>query len=588
MSRLSGPAIGQSAHPHDQRAAPDAHAQSRYPLPPAQQHFGSVGDQQRTTGATTGFDQAGGYGQHMQPGSLPHRYPQAGTDLGHPQHFAPAPPAGNFHAPPQGYAPAANGYAPQFDRYVPQPAPPQQTAPSMAQKRPESLMPQEFRSGPGFDGGRGAPAAPGFGYAPAARDPLTELRSTTHDHYRTAPDPRGYDLGNYMPSQVQPPQQAYAPQSEPQSLDQWSGHDAYANNSLDPRAAHREYQDQAGARGELMQPADHGGEADDGEFEYEEPPRRRRGLLIVSALIGTIALGSAMAYGYKTFFGGPKRGSAPPVVRNDAAPAKMKPADSGGRQFANQDSKLLGKLGDQPPAAQPAAALAAAGDTDASGVRKVATLAVGRDGSIAAPAAAPAVPGMILDNGFKAQPSPPPAAAPVAAPPAAPPRAVVAAAPPPPQAPVARVPVAAAPPAAAPQPAAEAPAPAAKAPTKKPKPRDDLAAAGGAAATAPVAAAAAPAAAAPATKGGITGYMAVLASTKSRMDALKTFADLQQKYPDVLGARSPEVQESDQSARGLGIIYRVMVGQPGSRESASAICSQLKAAGHGGCWVTSF
>jgi hypothetical protein len=82
--------------------------------------------------------------------------------------------------------------------------------------------------------------------------------------------------------------------------------------------------------------------------------------------------------------------------------------------------------------------------------------------------------------------------------------------------------------------------------------------------------------------------MPVLASPKTRIDALKTFADLQQKYPDLLGAKTPEVQESDQSARGLGIIYRVMVGPPGSREAAASLCQQLKAAGHGGCWVTGF
>jgi hypothetical protein len=317
-------------------------------------------------------------------------------------------------------------------------------------------------------------------------------------------------------------------------------------------------------------------------------------LLVVAALIGAIGLGGALAYGYKSFLAPAGKSGTPPVVRKEATPAKTKPADPGGRQFANQDSKLLGKLGED------ATRTAASASDDGSGVRRVTTMPIGRDGSIVAPpvaaaapaapapAGGPAVPGMILDNSFRnaaAPPSPPPAppAAP-AAQPAAPIAPRIAAAPP-----VAQPPLPKAPP-AAPAPAAEAPAakPPARAVAKAPKTRDDYAAAGSqATTTAAVPAAAAPAAAAT-PKAGITGYMAVLASPKSRMDALKAFADLQQKYPDVLANRTPEVQESDQSARGLGVIYRVLVGPPGSREAATGVCQQLKAAGHSACWVTGF
>jgi cell division septation protein DedD len=96
----------------------------------------------------------------------------------------------------------------------------------------------------------------------------------------------------------------------------------------------------------------------------------------------------------------------------------------------------------------------------------------------------------------------------------------------------------------------------------------------------------APAAAAPAATG--SGYVAVLSSKKSRMDALKTFADMQEKYGDVLASKTPDVQESDQSSRGLGTMYRLVVGPPGSREAASGICSKLKAAGYKDCWVTQY
>jgi hypothetical protein len=83
------------------------------------------------------------------------------------------------------------------------------------------------------------------------------------------------------------------------------------------------------------------------------------------------------------------------------------------------------------------------------------------------------------------------------------------------------------------------------------------------------------------------GYVAVLSSQKSRVDALKVFADLQQKYGDVLGGKTPDVQEADLTARGLGIMYRLVVGPPGSREAASGVCSKLRTAGQD-CWVKEY
>ena len=80
----------------------------------------------------------------------------------------------------------------------------------------------------------------------------------------------------------------------------------------------------------------------------------------------------------------------------------------------------------------------------------------------------------------------------------------------------------------------------------------------------------------------------MLSSQKSRMDALKVFADLQQRFPDALSGKVPDVQEKDLTERGLGTMYRLVVGPPGSRTAASGICSQLKTAGHEGCWVTEY
>jgi len=81
-----------------------------------------------------------------------------------------------------------------------------------------------------------------------------------------------------------------------------------------------------------------------------------------------------------------------------------------------------------------------------------------------------------------------------------------------------------------------------------------------------------------------TGYVAVLSSQKSRMDALKVFANLQEKYGDVLSSRTPDVQVANLGEK--GVWYRLLVGPPGSRDAAASLCTQLKAAGYSGCWVT--
>ena len=83
-----------------------------------------------------------------------------------------------------------------------------------------------------------------------------------------------------------------------------------------------------------------------------------------------------------------------------------------------------------------------------------------------------------------------------------------------------------------------------------------------------------------------SGYVAVLASKTSRMDALKAFADLQQKFGDVLGTKTPDVQEANLGEKGLR--YRAVVGPPGSRDAASSVCKDLKTAGYNDCWVTAY
>jgi|GEM_PF-680965 len=90
------------------------------------------------------------------------------------------------------------------------------------------------------------------------------------------------------------------------------------------------------------------------------------------------------------------------------------------------------------------------------------------------------------------------------------------------------------------------------------------------------------------TQAGGRGYVAVLSTKRSRISALQSYADIQQRYTTVLGTRTPDVQQADLRSRGLGMMYRVVVGPPGSRQAALKVCSGLKAAGYRGCWVKAY
>jgi len=302
----------------------------------------------------------------------------------------------------------------------------------------------------------------------------------------------------------------------------------------------------------------------DEEEDGDEPRRGRRGLIIAGALVGAIGLGGAMAYTYKNFIATPTR--APVVKVTDSSPTKVKPSLTGGKEFANTDKKLLNRLEDdgQRSAADDRAA------EDPNAPRRVRSIPISPPGAGGPSVAAATVPGITLDNVGPAPSSAPAAPARVQIPPGPPPPQAVparadAAVPAPP------VRVVSAPPPAPPQAQAELPPP-----PRKVTP---------AAAPAPQREAALPKPAVAATSS-TSGYVAVLSSQKSRMDALKAFADLQQKYGDVLSSKTPDVQEANLGDK--GIWYRAVVGPPVSRDAASGICSQLKAAGYVGCWVTAY
>lgn len=465
--------------------------------------------------------------------------------------------------------------------------------------------------------------------------PAPDLRGPTYDQQPQWPPAGGaHDpYAGYQPAQAQPQQgyaaetqwhheapqgdHGYAPHTQPPAGygygDGYAAQPGYPQQAAYAQPGYEEPQTAAANSFGVPAPAE---QADDYDAEYDDEERSGRGrmMVIAAALVGAIGIGGGLAYGYKTFFGaGSSDGT--PIVRSESQPAKVKPLDPGGKKFAHTDSKVLGRLNDGSSSGTSSSAQA----EDDGAPRKVTTMVVGRDGSIvpvaspppgepssapsapvasapAAPAPASGVPGLTIVDGFGGRP--PAATAPSAAPRIAIPSAPVAPRAAPPSAPVAApavVNVKPMVPAAAAKPTVIARAepesklsdaepdevkPAAKKAVKKPV-NDAYGSATTAAATA-----AAPAAASASGAGFVAVLASIPSSNNSRMEALKQFADLQQRYPSQLQSKSPEVQSANLA--GKGNYDRLIVGPPGSRQQANALCEQLKSAGYSGCWIKSY
>lgn len=416
-----------------------------------------------------------------------------------------------------------------------------------------------------------------------------------------ASNSRGFDAGGYGNSGYAPSQGGHGAgfadpyrQDNELSAADWAGqpsefeHDGYA---------------QQGRGNTLGFATAEGGELDaaygedDGEYEDEPAPRSRRPMMVMMALAGAILVGGGMAYGYKKLGSSGPQGE-PPIVKSEDFPSKTKPADAGGKTFPYSDTKIMGRLGDgtssEPADAAPAAsadtAQAAPADDFASngGPRKVSTLVVGRDGSIQSPPPeepaqqAASVPGTALVDVFgqnghgapdhvrdepQARQSTPVSGDDTPAP----------------MKKVAVTPVKINGASAAKSATGSIDGSAAAAPPKKLKKVAK-------AETATTSDAYSETAAPVTSSGGGTGFVAVLASVphsaSSRIDALKRFADMQQKYSTALAGKTPDIATANLGAKGS--FDRLVVGPPGSRQEASSVCAQLKAAGYSSCWVTSY
>lgn len=473
---------------------------------------------------------------------------------------AQAAPDPNHYFPPAGEARAADPYAGQYQ----QPA-----APSGYNYQPPVMVPQ----------------APSQGRAPSGIDPAWAPAGSQRG------DARNYDLGGYKVGSAPAQPQGYGDlhnqwSPQPQGNFAQPGEHADFGRSAYMAHAHTGHAPQPGSQLPPPPYAGHGhddGYGDDAHYDDEvvyeddEPVRKPRRLLLVAILVGAIGSGAGLAYGYKTFMAsGPKTQTAK-VDATKARLAEVSPPS---------DRKVMNRLSDEAARAAAAPADAPTDGNEPGSPRRVQTIAVTPSGMAPPPAAPPgtavsvpvppvrpaspmvAVPGVSLENVGGPQRvavAPPPVAPPVAAPPAAPVQKAQ---------PVAR-PVPADPATLPPARVGATPPPATASAAVAPPP------------AAPQQKAAVARVTAPSASTG-SGYVAVLSSQKTRMDALKAYADLQQRYGAVLGSKAADVQEANLGEAKGGVWYRAVVGPPGSRESASQVCEQLKAAGYTNCWVTGF
>lgn len=297
----------------------------------------------------------------------------------------------------------------------------------------------------------------------------------------------------------------------------------------------------------------------------ERAPRRSRGgLAVIFAVLGLAVIGTAAAFGYRSYFGG--TAGAPPVIKADPTPSKIVPA------------------------AQNSLSARRAGPTDAIGERTQPERVVSREEQPVAvqgaPRAATSQPAIAGRNMAAVPPliglQPPAGSAAAAGPMTSSPAPGV-------NEPrrVRTVPIrqdAAANGAPAPE-AGNRAAVAAREPAARPRPAPTSASASGPLSLAPQSQgdaarlAAAPTRAQPAER---AGYYVQVSAQRSEDEAQASFRQLQGKFPNLLGNRSAIVRRRDAGNR--GVYFGAQVGPFAGRDQANQLCDGLKSQG-GTCLV---
>jgi hypothetical protein len=342
-------------------------------------------------------------------------------------------------------------------------------------------------------------------------------------------------------------------------------------------------------------------------YSEEQNTGRRGGFVFVAAIFALAVLGTVGAFAYRAMFGGPALPALPPIIKAEGGPNKIIPTGVGPQDGTAREADENNPASRERLVSREERPVDIPPPVTSTVPRPVSTVPVfPNPPSIGGPGAAVGYSGSSASSS-PIMSTPPPAAAAAAmmtttasnpsaaqaSPPAAVPAvstatAVMPAAPPGPKkirtvtihtdqsgapdpgvpprpgsnAPLSIVPSSTTESSAAP--ARPRPAPAQPAPLNKP-PANETASA------APVA---------PVATGG--GYAVQVSSQRSEEEAQSSFRDLQAKYPDLLGARTPIIRRADLGAK--GIFFRAMVGPFTSADQATELCSNLKAAG-GSCLV---
>jgi hypothetical protein len=306
-----------------------------------------------------------------------------------------------------------------------------------------------------------------------------------------------------------------------------------------------------------------GAAAPSDERFYDDPPRARKtnGLVTVVVLIGCGILGTAGAYGYRTYHSGVRPTDAP-IISAEKLPNKMVPAPAGGDPASGKSIERIGASNERVVTRQeePVAL------TDQNGPRGVLPAPF-----TTSPGPGPSVGAATEPKKVKTVPIRPEGADPTARPMnvvGSPPQQLTSSPPTaatrqPPSKPVAA-------------PARNGAAPLSLEPQGQPTD------------TAPRATTAAPTATprlasvsstAPAASG---GYVVQISSQRSEAEAQASIRGLQAKFPSQLGSREASVRRADLGEK--GVYYRAMVGPFGTAGDADQFCGGLKAAG-GQCIV---
>ena len=321
------------------------------------------------------------------------------------------------------------------------------------------------------------------------------------------------------------------------------------------------------------------------DHSYDDPPRGRatNGLVTAIVLVGCGILGTAGAYGYRTYYTGARPSDAP-IISADKSPNKVVPAPAGGDSQSSKSTERLGGSNERVVARQEEPVTL----SDPSGPRVVLpapfTTSPGPGPSVQGSPSVPSGPSTESSSAQGASTEPkkvhtvpirPDGGDQVMA------RPVAGAALP-------LTPAAPSAPTAAPrQPPAAKPITAPSRNSAGPLSIEPQGQAGETessyqtatrerVATAP---ASGPRLASTSASG---GYVVQISSQRSEADAQSSFRSLQAKYPKELGDREAIVRRADLGPK--GVYYRAMVGPFGSAGDADQFCGGLKAAG-GQCIV---